>query len=43
VLVGKYVQVSAADAKDLGDLALGAMLKEVFAEKQRSTLEKVSG
>ena len=43
VLVGKYVQISAADAKDLGDLTLGAMLKEMFAEKQRSTLEKVSG
>ena len=42
LLVGKYVQVSAADAKDLGDLTLGAMLKEMFAEKQLSTLEKLT-
>ena len=42
LLVGKYVHVSAADAKDLGDLTLGAMLKEMFAEKQLSTLEKLT-
>jgi hypothetical protein len=42
LLVGKYVQISAADAKDLGDLTLGAMLEEMFAEKQLSTLEKLT-
>ncbi len=42
LLVGKYAQISAADAKDLGDLTLGAMLKEMFSEKQLSTLEKLT-
>jgi hypothetical protein len=42
LLVGKYVQISAADAKDLSDLTLGAMLKEMFSESDLSTLEKLT-
>ncbi len=41
-LLGKYVQISAADAKDLSDLTLGAMLKEMFSEGELSTLEKLT-
>jgi hypothetical protein len=43
VLKGKYVKVSAADAKDMGDLSLGGLLKEMFQESELSALEKATG
>ncbi len=42
LLVDKYVLVSAADAKELGDLSLGALLKEMFEQSELSTLEKLT-
>jgi len=42
LMVGKYVPISAADAKDLADLTLGALLKEMFSERELSTLEKLT-
>lgn len=41
-LVGKYVAVSSADAKDIGDLSLGAILEEMFDESELSTLETLT-
>jgi hypothetical protein len=42
LLVGKYVEISAADAKELGDLSLGALLEEMFEQSELSTLEKLT-
>jgi hypothetical protein len=42
LLGGKYVKISGSDAKELGDLSLGALLKEMFEESELSTLEKVT-
>lgn len=41
-LVGKYVAVSAADAKELGDLNLGSLLKEMFADEELGKLERLT-
>lgn len=42
-LKGKYVAVSKADAKEMGDLSLGGLLKEMFQESELSALEKLTG
>lgn len=41
-LVGKYVAVSAEDAKDIGDLNIGKILGEMFDESELSTLERLT-
>jgi len=42
LLVGKYVEITGSDAKELGDLSLGAMLKEMFEDSELSTLKTLT-
>ncbi len=42
LLVGKYVAISGSDAKQFGDLTLGALLDQMFEESELSTLEKLT-
>ena len=42
LLVGKYVQISSSDAKELGELSLGALLEEMFEQDELSTMEKLT-
>jgi hypothetical protein len=41
-LVGKFVAISPADAKDIGDLTLGSLLEQMFQDEGLSALDKLT-
>ncbi|MGL4178482.1 MAG: hypothetical protein ACRCSN_20690 [Dermatophilaceae bacterium] len=41
-LAGKYVEISEADAKEIGDLSLGSILRETFEDEELSRLETLT-